>query len=645
MGKHNQKQKAKTSNASLGKALSNNLNKKSTKKNYVSELHRADDRKVVRTDLTSILEQDSLNEFSDLVALSQKKLEVQRHANIVDPTEVSKNPNLAIYKSLVDEGIKKPKYAPLKLPRKPEWNKKMSKEQLVSNENQAFLEWRRDVAMMEEGNVSLAITPFEKNLSVWKQLWSVIERCQLLIQIVDCRNPNFFYSADLERYISEVGGNKHYLLLLNKADFLDEAQIQHWNEYFNEKGVEHIFFSALKERTKMETEELETRQLTTVKETPSTGIKNEMLDDIKEAIVEDDQEKKEQELIQKMTDEQKISLLDSCKIHSREELLRLVRVYIRQRCTDPEGKDGRYMVGMIGYPNVGKSSVINVLCGAKKVGVASRPGKTKHFQTIYLGNDICLCDCPGLVFPSFASSKSEMVCCGVIPIDNLRDIKSPMELVVRRIPKEMFETVYKIKLPVEYTASELLQIYSAYKGYVTGNGLPDENKAARTMLKDFNSGKILFVHLRPDYSEEKHGLVTQTNVEYVLDEAHAPLEESKNEITVEEDKLEGEVDTTFSTKTDASVNVPHRTYKELQEDQFDQVFFDDKKQNKKLNKDQKRALKFAAKRGEDPDTVDLDNPLFVKNKGKRGIGGYGEAKQKVGNTSNKVTHFSKVELS
>lgn len=140
---------------------------------------------------------------------------------------------------------------------------------------------------------------------------------------------------------------------------------------------------------------------------------------------------------------------------------------------------------MVGYPNVGKSSVINVLCGMKKVAVGARPGKTKHFQTIFLGSDIILCDCPGLVFPSFAASKSEMVCCGVIPIDNLRDFKSPMELVKRRIPKEMIEEVYKIGLPEEYTTSALLQIYSGYKGYVTGRGLPDEIKAARTMLKDY----------------------------------------------------------------------------------------------------------------------------------------------------------------
>lgn len=41
--------------------------------------------------------------------------------------------------------------------------------------------------------------------------------------------------------------------------------------------------------------------------------------------------------------------------------------------------DARLMVGMVGYPNVGKSSIINVLCQKKRVGVASMPGKTKHF--------------------------------------------------------------------------------------------------------------------------------------------------------------------------------------------------------------------------------------------------------------------------
>ena len=86
-----------------------------------------------------------------------------------------------------------------------------------------------------------------------------------------------------------------------------------------------------------------------------------------------------------------------------------------------EGKlrrnDEHVTVGMIGYPNVGKSSCINVMLQDKKVSVSATPGKTKHFQTLKWGDDVVLCDCPGLVFPSFANSKAEMMCCGVLPID------------------------------------------------------------------------------------------------------------------------------------------------------------------------------------------------------------------------------------
>ena len=53
-----------------------------------------------------------------------------------------------------------------------------------------------------------------------------------------------------------------------------------------------------------------------------------------------------------------------------------------------------------GFPNVGKSSVINSLVGRKVVSVSRTPGRTKYFQTYYLTPTVKLCDCPGLVFPS-----------------------------------------------------------------------------------------------------------------------------------------------------------------------------------------------------------------------------------------------------
>jgi large subunit GTPase 1 len=118
------------------------------------------------------------------------------------------------------------------------------------------------------------------------------------------------------------------------------------------------------------------------------------------------------------------------------------------------------MVGMVGYPNVGKSSVINVICCRKRVAVAQMPGKTKHFQTLNIEGNICLCDCPGLVFPSIANSKAEMMCCGVLPVDTMKDHISPVSLIIHRIPKEILEEYYRIKLPPikskKYTASIFL---------------------------------------------------------------------------------------------------------------------------------------------------------------------------------------------
>jgi large subunit GTPase 1 len=91
----------------------------------------------------------------------------------------------------------------------------------------------------------LLLTPYERNIQVWRQLWRVIERSQLIVQIVDARNPLKFRCKDLEGYVSEVGigpsaiideetgemieqqerkGIRRNLLLINKSDLLTRAQ-------------------------------------------------------------------------------------------------------------------------------------------------------------------------------------------------------------------------------------------------------------------------------------------------------------------------------------------------------------------------------------------------------------------------------------
>lgn len=263
--------------------------------------------------------------------------------------------------------------------------------------------------------MTLAITPFEKNIEVWRQLWRVIEKAHVLLQIVDARNPYFYYSQDLEKYIKEVDknrGNKQFLLLINKADYLTEELREHWSKYFRENNVNHVFFSALIEQEKIDQHEDEPEE-----------IGEEEEEDSGEELTNRDEEKKQ------LDEEAKeaIKNVNTSHVFNRKELLALLGFKARLENRTP---DDRLMVGMVGYPNVGKSSAINVLCGRKRVGVASMPGKTKHFQTLNLEGkgcwNICLCDCPGLVFPSFANSKAEMMCCGVLPIDTMKDYISPV---------------------------------------------------------------------------------------------------------------------------------------------------------------------------------------------------------------------------
>lgn len=51
------------------------------------------------------------------------------------------------------------------------------------------------------------------------------------------------------------------------------------------------------------------------------------------------------------------------------------------------------------------------------------------FQTLYVEPGLCLCDCPGLVMPSFVSTKAEMICSGVLPIDQMRDHVPAVSLI------------------------------------------------------------------------------------------------------------------------------------------------------------------------------------------------------------------------
>jgi hypothetical protein len=70
----------------------------------------------------------------------------------------------------------------LRVPRRPAWRPEQSAEEVDAQERAAFLAWRRALALLEEQE-RLVLTPFEKNLEVWRQLWRVLERSHIVVQV------------------------------------------------------------------------------------------------------------------------------------------------------------------------------------------------------------------------------------------------------------------------------------------------------------------------------------------------------------------------------------------------------------------------------------------------------------------------------
>ena len=564
----------------VNKTANPHFNKKSKVENFDKDLITLKESK---GKLKSRIEgPDSIMEFNDLANLTNKKYEViseneaNQGLNTINIMSINESSNIIMNNILKnsDLNINTNEVQFLSIPKKPKYKKGMKKDEYIKMEKESFLAWRKALAEEEMKNINKAITPYEKNIEVWKQLWMTVEKGQILFQIVDGRNPLYYRCPDLENYIKEVDTNKEIILIVNKADLMNEDLRKNWADYFKTHNIKYVFFSAVNEIEKMEKGENMTQSEKIDESDYRIFTRNELIQCIKE-IGETIQ--KEEKSIENNNNKSK------------------------------NQSNNALMVGFIGYPNVGKSSIINVLMKTKKAGVANIPGRTKHYQTLFLPEEpnlnissksICLVDCPGLIFPSFTTSKADMLVNGIYPIDTLSDIYNPIQIIINQIPSKILANFYKIILPDIYSAKQFLQIIAKKRGFYTGNGLPEEAKTAKLILRDYTSGKLLYCHLRPDYSEEKFGKIStfENNVELTKEEKenHKLIENIPANFDDNYEKLYAENEQILENKKIIGDNVDNNFFVE----QNFKSEKDKELENKPLTKEMKREIKFAIKRGD-----------------------------------------------
>jgi len=283
-----------------------------------------------------------------------------------------------------------------------------------------------------------------------KILKDVIDNSDVILEVLDARDPLGCRSKELEDEIKNHKNPKKLILVITKIDLVPVQNAYDWKIYLEKFHPTLLFKSNLQKQNS---------HLKGVEMHEKSCIENP-------AFIK--------------------KILEGKHSVGAQQIIQLLKNYHRSGLN--------LTVGVIGFPNVGKSSLINSLKSEQVVSVSNVPGHTKTMQEIVLDKDIKLLDCPGVVFSH--NEDNSLMLKNVVRVEDLNDPFSIVENLVNKIGMERLIETYEI--PRFKTTNEFLALIARKKGKLIKTGVPDFDKAARCVLRDFNDGLIKYYSKIPD---------------------------------------------------------------------------------------------------------------------------------------------------
>jgi ribosome biogenesis GTPase A len=147
-------------------------------------------------------------------------------------------------------------------------------------------------------------------------------------------------------------------------------------------------------------------------------------------------------------------------------------------------------VGVVGYPNTGKSALINALAHRARATVAHYAGTTKGPQWVRVGPSLFIVDTPGVV--QFDDRETKL---GLLAAKNPEKLKNPGRTALEVINmclesnKKALEEFYKIKIDNE-SVEEILEMIGKKRGFLLKGGIVDENRTIKQVIQDWQRGRL-----------------------------------------------------------------------------------------------------------------------------------------------------------